>query len=112
VNQPKLLKVEVVVTFSGCPGDSERSLAPNWVTCPWPEDFLRVLDWQWDKKVIPYWKAEAKRAFEKRDKALEGSVDRTRRPGFPCSHGDQLLKVCPRSMFLLCSGRGVLALRR
>ncbi len=58
----KLLKIGVVVAFSGCPGDSERSLAPNWVTCPWPEDFPRVLDWQWSKKVIPYWKAEAKQA--------------------------------------------------
>jgi len=58
----KLLKIGVVVTFSGCPGDSERALAPNWVTCPWPEDFLRVLDWQWSKKIIPYWKAEAKQA--------------------------------------------------
>ena len=28
----KLLKVGVVIGFSGCPGDSEKSLAPNWVT--------------------------------------------------------------------------------
>jgi hypothetical protein len=42
----------------------------------------------------------------KRDEALKGGVDRTRRAGGPCSHGDQLLKVRPRSMFLLCSGRG------
>jgi sugar phosphate isomerase/epimerase len=58
----KLLKIGVVNGFSGCPGDSEKSLAPNWVTCPWPEDFSRVLDWQWTKKVIPYWKVEAKQA--------------------------------------------------
>jgi sugar phosphate isomerase/epimerase len=58
----KLLKIGVVVVFSGCPGDSERALAPNWVTCPWPEDFLRVLDWQWSRKVLPYWKAEARQA--------------------------------------------------
>ncbi|HOX08852.1 MAG TPA: sugar phosphate isomerase/epimerase, partial [Planctomycetota bacterium] len=58
----KLLKVETVICFSGCPGDSDRSLYPNWVTCPWPEDFAKVLDWQWTKKALPYWKAEAKQA--------------------------------------------------
>jgi sugar phosphate isomerase/epimerase len=25
------------------------------VTCPWPEDFLKVLEWQWNDVVIPYW---------------------------------------------------------
>ncbi len=50
------LGVDTIVTFSGCPGDSEGSKYPNWVTCPWPEDFLAILDWQWNEKVIPYWK--------------------------------------------------------
>ncbi len=50
------LGVDTVVAFSGCPGDSEGSKYPNWVTCPWPEDFLKILDWQWNEKLIPYWK--------------------------------------------------------
>ena len=50
------LGVDTVITFSGCPGDSENSKYPNWVTCPWPEDFLAILDWQWNEKLIPYWK--------------------------------------------------------
>ena len=49
------LGIETVVGFSGCPGDCENSLYPNWVTCPWPDDNLKVLDWQWKEKVIPYW---------------------------------------------------------
>jgi sugar phosphate isomerase/epimerase len=53
------LEVEVVVGFSGCPGDGPRARAPNWVTCPWPDDYLRVLDWQWNERVIPYWREEA-----------------------------------------------------
>jgi sugar phosphate isomerase/epimerase len=53
------LGIDTVVTFSGCPGDSETSLYPNWVTCPWPEDFLKVLDWQWNDVLIPYWKKAA-----------------------------------------------------
>lgn len=48
--------VPVVVDFSGCPGDSPASRNPNWVTCPWPPDYLEILDWQWNEVVAPYWK--------------------------------------------------------
>ena len=41
--------------FSGCPGDSETSQYPNWVTCPWPNDFGEILKYQW-KVLIDYWK--------------------------------------------------------
>jgi sugar phosphate isomerase/epimerase len=47
--------VPVVVTFSGCPGDFDGAKHPNWVTSPWPPEFLEVLEWQWEKKAIPYW---------------------------------------------------------
>jgi sugar phosphate isomerase/epimerase len=57
------LEVPVVVDFSGCPGDSPQSTAPNWVTCPWPPDYLDVLDWQWNEVVTPYWTEHA--AFAK-----------------------------------------------
>jgi sugar phosphate isomerase/epimerase len=53
------LGVPVVVDFSGCPGDSARSKWPNWVTCPWPPDYLEILKWQWDKVVAPYWTRQA-----------------------------------------------------
>jgi sugar phosphate isomerase/epimerase len=56
--------LKTVVDFSGCPGESDKAMKPNWVTCPWPPDFLEVLEWQWDKKVIPYWKKEAKFAAD------------------------------------------------
>jgi sugar phosphate isomerase/epimerase len=49
------LDVPVVVDFSGCPGDSFQSTAPNWVTCPWPPDYRDVLEWQWNEVVAPYW---------------------------------------------------------
>ena len=54
------LEVPVVVTFSGCPGDSEGAKHPNWVTAPWPPEHLEVLEWQWEKKTIPYWTAAEK----------------------------------------------------
>ena len=50
------LGVPVVVTFSGCPGDFDGAKHPNWVTAPWPPEFAEVLDWQWEKKAIPYWR--------------------------------------------------------
>jgi sugar phosphate isomerase/epimerase len=53
------LGVKVVIDFSGCPGDSDRAKYPNWVTCPWPPDYLEMLEWQWKKKVIPHWSKAA-----------------------------------------------------
>ena len=50
------LGIDTVITFSGCPGDHEGAKLPNWVTCAWPDDFVEILNWQWEEKVIPYWK--------------------------------------------------------
>jgi len=54
------LDIDVVNCLSGCPGDPASSKYPNWVTCPWPADFLELLEWQWSEKVIPYWSEETK----------------------------------------------------
>ncbi|TKC18983.1 sugar phosphate isomerase/epimerase family protein [Robertmurraya kyonggiensis] len=53
------LGVPVVNTFSGCPGDHENALYPNWPVSPWPNDFQDILKWQWEEKIIPYWKEKA-----------------------------------------------------
>jgi len=58
------LGVPFVVDFSGCPGDLPSAKAPNWVTCPWPPDYLDVLAWQWDKVVTPYWTEHGKFAAD------------------------------------------------
>ncbi len=50
------LGVPVVNTFSGCPGDHENAIYPNWPVAPWPHDFQEILKWQWKEKLIPYWK--------------------------------------------------------
>lgn len=49
------LGVKTVVDFSGCPGDAPGAKSPNWVTCPWPPEYLEVLKWQWDEVVAPFW---------------------------------------------------------
>ncbi len=59
-----MLGVERVVMMSGCPGGPGDANA-NWVTTAWPPEAARVLEWQWDQVVIPYWKnlvAEAEAA--------------------------------------------------
>lgn len=50
------LGISILNTFSGCPGDSETSQRPNWVTCSWPTDFSDILEYQWNEVLIPYWK--------------------------------------------------------
>jgi sugar phosphate isomerase/epimerase len=82
------LEVPVVNAFSGCPGDSESSRYPNWATCAWPEDFLRVLEWQWNEKVIPYWEAEASYAQEHGVR-----IGFEMHPGFVVYNTETLLKL-------------------
>lgn len=54
------LGVQRINGFAGCPGAPDSSKYPNWVTCPWPPYFSEVIKWQWEKKIIPYWREEAK----------------------------------------------------
>lgn len=50
------LGIHQINTFSGCPGGSPEDRTPNWVTCPWPDDFSKILEYQWEEVLIPYWK--------------------------------------------------------
>ena len=52
------MHVDTVVTFSGCPGGCKDDKTPNWVTCPWPDDYSEILEYQWNEVLIPYWKKE------------------------------------------------------
>ena len=83
------LGVNRVVTFSGCPGDSPAAMYPNWVTCPWPDDFTKVLDYQWNEVLIPYWEKAVKFA-------TEHGVDKIcleMHPGFCVYSTETLLKL-------------------
>jgi sugar phosphate isomerase/epimerase len=82
------LGVSVVVDFSGCPGDSDSAKYPNWVTCAWPPHFQELLAWQWEQKVIPYWKERAQLAADHGVKiALE------MHPGFVVYSPETLLRL-------------------
>jgi sugar phosphate isomerase/epimerase len=82
------LEVPVVVTFSGCPGDSDTATHPNWVITPWPPEFLEVLDWQWEKKTIPYWTKSA--AFA-RDHGVKIALEA--HPGFIVYNVESALRL-------------------
>jgi sugar phosphate isomerase/epimerase len=82
------LGVPVVVDFSGCPGDSPNATAPNWVTCPWPPDFGKVLEWQWNEVVAPFWIEHAKFAA---DHGVKIAVEM--HPGFVVYHPESMLKL-------------------
>jgi len=58
------LDINMIITFSGCPGDHENAKYPNWVTCAWPNDYLEILKFQWDDILIPYWKKATTTAAE------------------------------------------------
>jgi len=83
------LGIEVVIGFSGCPGDSDSSRYPNWVTCPWPDDYLKILDWQWKEKIIPFWKEEVE--FANRHKIKKIAIEM--HPGFAVYNTESLLKL-------------------
>ena len=83
------LGVDTVITFSGCPGDCEDSKLPNWVTCSWPDDYLKILDWQWNEKVIPYWKETG--AFAKAHKVDHIAFEM--HPGFCVYNPATLLRL-------------------
>lgn len=82
------LGVGVINLFSGCPGDSEDARYPNWVTCAWPPEYLQVLEWQWNEKVIPYWQ-EAGRFAEQAGVRLAFEMH----PGFVVYNPETLLRL-------------------
>lgn len=56
VRLAELLEVPVVNTFSGLPGAYEGAQQPSWPVVPWPVEHREIVEWQWENKVIPYWK--------------------------------------------------------
>lgn len=52
----ELMNVPVVNTFSGMPGSGDHSKYPNWPVTPWPTEYSDIFEWQWEQKLIPYWK--------------------------------------------------------
>lgn len=83
------LGIHQINTFSGCPGSDPDAHYPNWVTCPWPEDFQEVLDYQWNQVLIPYWKKTA--AFAAAHGVTQIALEM--HPGFCVYNPETLLRL-------------------
>ena len=55
---------------------------------PWPPDFLDILNWQWEKKVIPYWTKHAKFA---EDHGVKIAIEM--HPGFVVYSPETMLRL-------------------
>lgn len=82
------LGVGVVITFGGCPGGAPGDRTPNWVTCPWPPDYLAILDYQWKDVLIPYWERTVPILKKHRVK-----VGLEMHPGFAVYNPETLLRL-------------------
>jgi sugar phosphate isomerase/epimerase len=84
---PKL-GTDVVITFSGCPGGSPEDKMPNWVTCAWPPEYEKILTYQWDEVLIPFWTEKNREAADEGVKiAFEAH------PGFCAYNPETLLRL-------------------
>ncbi|HEU0142764.1 MAG TPA: sugar phosphate isomerase/epimerase [Bryobacteraceae bacterium] len=82
------LGVPVVIDFSGCPGDSDDSKYPNWVTSPWPPHYQELLQWQWEKQAAPFWTERTKFAA---DHGVKIAIEM--HPGFLVYSPETMLKL-------------------
>ena len=61
----------------------------SWVTCPWPDDFSHILEYQWNDVLIPYWKKAS--AF-----AMDHGITRIAlemHPGFCVYNPESMMKL-------------------
>ena len=51
-----LMDVPVVNGFSGISGGNATDKMPNWPVLPWPTTYADNYEFQWEERLIPYWK--------------------------------------------------------
>ncbi len=83
------LGVHTIAAFSGCPGGGPKDETPNWITCPWPDEFVPMLRYQWEDVLIPYWTKAA--AFAQDHGVTEIGLEM--HPGFCVYNPETLLKL-------------------
>lgn len=50
-----LMGIDRVVMMSGLPG-GPGDANPNWIVTDWPPECLEIQRYQWEEKIIPYWR--------------------------------------------------------
>jgi sugar phosphate isomerase/epimerase len=84
---PKL-GVDTVCTFSGCPGGAPGERTPNWVTCPWPTEFSKIVEYQWNDVLVPFW---SRKAREAKNEGVRIAFEA--HPGFSVYNPETILKL-------------------
>ena len=76
--------VETVVLMSGLPEGAPGDKMPNWVVASWPPETQTMLKYQWEDRLLPYWRKLATFAKEQGVKNLAVEL-----------HGSQLVYNVP-----------------
>ena len=76
-----LLGIKKIVMMSGCPGGSAEDHTPNWIVTSWPPITTRILNWQWEEVLIPYWKKTV-------ELAKANGIDKIALENHGCQMGD------------------------
>jgi sugar phosphate isomerase/epimerase len=50
--------------LAGLPAAADGDRVPNWIVFPFPPANVKCLQWQWEQRVIPYWREHAKIASD------------------------------------------------
>ncbi|MBZ9974083.1 MULTISPECIES: sugar phosphate isomerase/epimerase [unclassified Mesorhizobium] len=50
-----LMEIDRVVMMSGLPG-GPGDANPNWIVTDWPPECLKIQRYQWEERIIPYWR--------------------------------------------------------
>ena len=58
------LGAKTVCCMSGLPGGGPDDRTPNWITTSWPPETRDILDWQWNERLLPHWRAMGELAAE------------------------------------------------
>lgn len=49
---------------AGLPAAAQGDTVPNWLLFPFPAQYVECLEWQWEARVIPFWREHAKIASD------------------------------------------------
>ncbi len=53
--------INTIGVFAGTPGAGKDAKYPNWISDFFPVELGKAVKWQWEKKIIPFWKDMVKR---------------------------------------------------
>ena len=81
--------VDTICCFSGCPGSEKNAKYPHWTTTVWPFDAVAANHYQWEKVLIPYWKAFT--AFAREHHVTKIAIEM--HPGFCVYNPETLLRL-------------------